>query len=110
MSKSQVWFAARLLHMSQIEGEETLFEESVVLLRSQNEAEAMKKAVKLGDSQAHSYENVEGESVNWVFKEVLDLIQLDTVSIEDGTEVYHHSLTAAEVDQVRESLKAGSLA
>jgi len=110
MSKALVWFATRLLFMSQIGDEEALFEETVVLLRAQSESAAQKKALKLGEAEAHSYQNVDGETVHWVFKEVLDLIQLDTASIEDGTEVYHHFLTAAEVDQVRESLKAGSLA
>jgi hypothetical protein len=110
MSKTPVWFAARLLFVSQIEGEETLFEETMVLLRAQTEAAAIKRAIKLGEAETHSYQNGDNETVSWVFSQVLDLIQLDTPSIEDGTEVYHHFLTAAEVDQVRESLKAGSLA
>ncbi len=110
MSKTPVWFAARLLFVSQIEGEETLYEESVVLLRAQTEAAALKKASKLGEAEAHSYQNGDEETVNWVFNDVLDLIQLDALTIEDGTEVYHHFLTAIEVEQVRESLKAGSLA
>jgi hypothetical protein len=98
--------------MTDLKGPEPdpLFEDRLVVLYAEGgEDAAMKKAKKIGKSEAHSFKNIDGETVSWVFREVLDLIQLDTHSIEDGTEVYHHFLTAAEVDQVRQSLKAGSL-
>jgi hypothetical protein len=107
------WFAARLLFeasQSVENSHSTLFEERVVLVRSEAGVdEATRKARKLGLSSSEEYQNQDGETVTWTFKEILDLVQLDEAEIEDGSEVYHHFLKPAEVDQVRESLRPGSL-
>ena len=105
------WYAARLLFASDVPGENALYEERIIVLRCERgEDAARKKARKLAKVETHSYQNIDGETVSWTFTEVLDVVQLDIQSVGDGTEVYHHFLTAEEVDQVRDSLKTGSLA
>ena len=109
MSGKFPWFAARLLYEACIEDEgPSLFEERIVVLRSNNGVEAAeKKAQKLGKAASDEYQNGAGESVAWRFKEVLEVVQLNQSSIEDGTEVYHHYLNADEVENMRQSLKSG---
>lgn len=110
MTDTAAWFAARLLfEQSFANGTEAagLFEERVVLLKSATGvAEAEKKATKLGKAASHSYKNVDGETVAWTFKEVLDLVQLNDAEIGEGSEVYSHFLRREDVKNVRASLSA----
>jgi hypothetical protein len=106
------WFAARILFEARVEGEESssLYEDRIVLVRADSGIDAAwKKAVKLGQSAADQYENEAGEKVAWVFKEVLDVVQLNEMDVGEGSEVYHHYLSSEEVERVRASLRPGSL-
>ena len=107
------WFAARLLFESTYSGgrpEETLFEEKVVLIKSDHGIEdAEKRARKIGLSSTESYQNMQGQTVTWAFREVLDLVQLNEADIGEGSEVYYHFLKPDEVTLLRESLKPSSI-
>ena len=111
MTEKFNWFAARLLFESRIDDSILpLFEERVVLIKSDlGKEDAEKKARKLGQASDLEYQNAEHEVVAWRFKEILDIVQLNETRIGEGSEVYHHYLKADEVEQVRESLKPGSL-
>jgi len=110
MIETPAWFGARLLfEQSFANGKEapSLFEERVVLLKSvSGMADAEKKAAKLGRAASHSYKNVDGETVAWAFKEVLDVVQLSDAEIGEGSEVYSHLLGPDDVKNVRASLSA----
>ncbi len=110
MTTNEAWFAARLLFESKLPADsEALFEERLVLIKSDSLDDAQKKAVKIGASSGEEYKNIEGDTVAWTFKEVLDLVELTDIAIGDGSEVYHHFLKAEEVEAIRNSLKSGSL-
>lgn len=112
MTEKFPWFAARLLFEART-SENTpidLYEERIIVVRSEAGADAAeKKARKLGQSQAHGYVAADGSNVEWRFVELLDVVQLNETSLEEGAEVYHHYLTPGEATQLRESLEAGSL-
>ena len=111
MSENFPWFAARLLFEARVEDEgPALLEERIVVLHAvQGATAAERKAKKLGKAASDSYQNGAGDTVGWQFREVLEVVQLNDAIIEDGTEVYHHYLTAEEAEIVRQSLKSGSL-
>ena len=112
MNVSPRWFAARLLFESRVDDAHTdsLYEERIILVRAGSGTNvARKKAEKVGAASSHRYENQTGADVAWLFKEVLDLVQLNDANIGEGTEVYHQYLSAEEVEHVRQSLKSGSL-
>ena len=111
MTEKLSWYSARLLFESRIDAStQPLFEERVVLIRSDLGVEdAEKKARKLGQASELEYQSAEHEIVAWRFKELLDIVQLNEARIGEGSEVYHHYLKADEVEQIRESLKPGSL-
>jgi hypothetical protein len=113
MSETPAWFAARLLFERSFDSgtpATALYEESVVLLKSATGmAGAEKKATKLGKDASHSYKNVDGETVTWTFREVLDIYQLNDSEIREGSEVYSRFLSAADMQSVRASLSASRL-
>ena len=71
--------------------------------------DAEKRALALGKAAGMKYKNVEGATLTWTFRELLDLVELNEPEIGDGAEVYHHFLKPEEVESIRESLKSGSL-
>ncbi len=109
MNEQQKWFAACLLMESLVDSgppKEKLFEEKVVLVRASSEAEAAKKAERFGRDEDHEYLNADGETVRWVFQELLDLKELFDEAIGDGTEVYYAFLGQEEAAQRRRILHA----
>jgi hypothetical protein len=110
MSDEYSWFGARLLFESPVAGGDSLFEERVLLIKSDGGMPgAEKKAVALGRASDEKYKNPDGEMVKWTFRELLDLVQLNDAEIGEGAEVYYHFLKPEEVEGIRESLKPGSL-
>ena len=115
MTENLPWFAARLLFERLFQGPQRsdadlLFEERLVLVHAPGgEEAAAEKARKLGKAAFESYENADGETVQWVFREVLDVLQLDEADISEGSEVYHQFHNAEEVARIKESLKSNSI-
>ncbi|HEU0075403.1 MAG TPA: DUF4288 domain-containing protein [Dehalococcoidia bacterium] len=113
MTREAVWFTARLLFEQGITGSTeppALFEERLVLLKSDSgPAGAEKKAARLGRDASHNYTNVDGETVTWTFREVLDVFELNNFELREGSEVYSRYLSAEDIQSVRASLSASRL-
>jgi hypothetical protein len=104
VTKAKHWFAARVL--SEILHPEepnaaTLFEESIVLLRARDTAEATRRASEIGAKAEAEYLNPSGDAVRWTLREVLEVQELLDDEIADGTEVYHALLRAEEIEERR---------
>jgi hypothetical protein len=108
VTKTKRWFAARLLaeilHPTEPNAV-TLFEESVVLVRARDSAEASRRAKEIGSKAETEYLNPDGDSVHWAFREVLEVQELLDDEIADGTEVYRALLRADEVEERRRAMK-----
>jgi hypothetical protein len=83
------FYSARLLHIA-IVGEKKprrrqLCDETVVLFRARDSANAFKSALRIGKSREHQYRNSRGEIVCWVFAEILVVTHLG--SLVEGIEV-----------------------
>src|SRR5436309_680118 len=110
MNEQQKWFAACLLMESLVDSgppKEKLFEEKIVLVRASTDADAAEKAERFGRDAEQEYLNADGETVKWVFRELLDLKELFDEAVGDGTEVYYAFLGDDEVVQRQRMLRAG---
>ena len=61
------------------QGYKPLYEESYVEITASSEAEARKKALKLGRSRETTYENPDGNRITWRFMKMIDIAE----SLED---------------------------
>jgi Domain of unknown function (DUF4288) len=88
-----MWYSARLLYEcavdDQVEGDVT-FEEKVVVFCSDDEEteEIVRKVEGIANQKQVEYDNSESNKVRWIFRELLELQQIMSESIQDGTEVY----------------------
>lgn len=76
---------------------DTVYEERIVVLRANDEDEAKSKGEEIGRASKEEYQNKDGETVIWEFREVLDVLQLFDDPIKDGTEVYWSFLGEEEL-------------
>src|SRR5947207_1307665 len=85
-----MWYGARLLFESSIPDERgrVLREESIRLVQAHDESEARAKAIALGNSEQHDYENAYGATVRWRFVSVLEIQDLCEPNVFDGMEVF----------------------
>lgn len=58
------------------------------LVRAGGGEDAHRKALELGDSAEHAYDNADGETVRWEFAGLHDLRELDNQDLAHGAEVY----------------------
>lgn len=101
------WFAARILSEAVHRDDpapESLFEERIILLRAQNEGEAMRRAGEIGAGSVHEYQNAFGKAVRWEFRDVLEVQEVLDDQIVDGTEVYYAFLGEREARERRSAL------
>src|SRR5262245_5658447 len=86
------WFAAKIEFRSSVSGQRmglSLWDEDIVIILATDDAEARKKATKLGKRKEHSYKNVHGDLVSWHFEGVTETLSLIDVKVGDGTEVFY---------------------
>jgi hypothetical protein len=71
------FYAARLLFVILVDDgrpkKKNHFDESVVVFRAKNFADAFKRALKLGKSHETDYKNDKGQRVRWAVVEILNL-------------------------------------
>jgi len=87
----EFWYLAVLVVESSVgedEAREPLVDLQCRLVRAVNAEDAYLKALALGDSEEHSYENADGETVRWKFAGLHDLRKLDDQDLVHGAEVY----------------------
>lgn len=70
------------------ESHNTLFEESIILVKANSIEEAHELGEKIAIHSEESYDNVYGEQVTWKFRKVLHVFELNDTSFETGTELY----------------------
>lgn len=85
------WYAAVVVVRARIDGpwqDDYLVDNQVRLLQAADAEAAYARALNLGKSAEHSYQNGDGETVSWEFVGLADLDELHAAAIEDGLEVY----------------------
>lgn len=70
------------------ENQNTLFEESIILVKANSLEEAYELGEKIAMQSEEPYDNVYGEQVTWTFRKVLHVFELDDTPFETGKELY----------------------
>lgn len=83
------FYSARLLHVAIVGDRKPrrrqLCDETIILFRARNDADAFKSALRIGHTREHQYPGNRGEVVRWVFAEIVAMARLG--SLIDGIEV-----------------------
>ncbi len=98
-----MWFSASLLS----EGEspdrapsEILWEESIVLIEADSEAEARIVAAKVAKDSETEYCTAMGEKISWKFRSIQSVYEMDGSSFKTGTELFSRFLRSSEVESL----------
>ena len=86
---SESWFGVRALLRAAVNGgkpKDPVFEERILVVQAPDERIASDKAAKFIGEE--SYPNEDGEAVEWLLDDVLDVTPIYDEAIRDGTEVY----------------------
>ncbi|MED0947582.1 DUF4288 domain-containing protein [Bacillus mobilis] len=70
------------------EHHDTLFEESIILVKANSLEEAYKLGEKIAMQSEDTYDNMYDEQVKWTFRKVLHVFELDDTPFETGKELY----------------------
>jgi len=97
-----MWYSASLLskgtHREQKTGaDDPLWEESIVLLQAESEADARQKAERAGMEEQMSFKAISGEVVDWDFVGVTKVHEILDQSLKEGTELFSRFLRDSEV-------------
>src|SRR6266849_192950 len=106
--KAARWYAAVLLLESvhpEKPGTRKLFELQVRLVRARSDQAAWDRANDIAKAQEHSFTNVYGNNVEWILREVLDVIELLDDAMKEGAEVYYSFLNEREARQLSAALR-----
>lgn len=100
------WYSVKTLTRSTIIGvktQDTLFDESLMLIEAKNTEEAKEKAEKIAKEEYQpTYKNESGETVQWVFEKILEVTDLCEERIYSGIQVYSHLYRKEEPDSKSE--------
>ncbi|WP_439874296.1 DUF4288 domain-containing protein [Bacillus mycoides] len=88
------------------ENHDTLFEESIILVKANSIAEAHELGEKIAIHSEESYDNMYGERVTWKFRKVLHVFELNDTSFETGTELYARFLHVKKNETIDTVVKA----
>lgn len=88
------WYTAECLFRSVHENSNAsqLLELRYFLLTAEDDESAKNKALELARRKQHSFVNVEGIVVEWIFQELVDVKEVLSKEISEGTEVYYKYL------------------
>ncbi|QWG46982.1 DUF4288 domain-containing protein [Bacillus mycoides] len=70
------------------ENHDTLFEESIILVKANTLEEAHELGEKIALQSEDTYDNMYDVQVTWKFRKVLHVFELNDTSFETGTELY----------------------
>ena len=84
----QYWYVATLVIACRVEddSEDLTCDEQIRIIRAPNAEIAYEKALKIGQDEENSYQNMYGQTVTWAFVGLDDLDELDN-TIHDGVEI-----------------------
>jgi hypothetical protein len=94
------WYAVNLLfesNHSMPTGKETLWEESIRLIRANDAQEAEKRAISIGKASEHSYAAEGADIVTWTFVQVGRVFEIEDQVPGDNSELFSRFLRASEV-------------
>lgn len=70
------------------ENHDTLFEESIILVKASTSEEAHALSEQIAIQSEHTYVNMYDEQITWTFRKVLHVFELDNAPFETGKELY----------------------
>jgi hypothetical protein len=90
---SQRWFTVRVLVEIEVGDEAdpndpSHFEDRFILVRAEEEADALLKGKAFAEESNEEYLNEEGQTVRWILRRVIDAHRILDVALRDGTELY----------------------
>ncbi|KKZ93934.1 hypothetical protein B4147_4873 [Bacillus wiedmannii] len=88
------------------ESHNTLFEESIILVKANSIEEAHELGEKIAIHSEESYDNMYGEQVTWTFRKVLHVFELDDTPFEMGKELYARFLHVKKNEKVDTVVRA----
>ena len=98
-----MWFGAAILIRSEAADRlphESLWEESVVLVKADTEDEALAIATAIGRRQELSYSVDGGTQLRWLFDRVARVYAIESEDLQSGTELFSRFLRASEVESL----------
>lgn len=98
-----MWFSAAILFRSETTNgmpNDSLWEESIVLVNADAEGEALRIATTIGQSRQHSYGVEGGSQLRWLFDRVERVFAIESENLESGTELFSRYLRASEVESL----------
>ena len=88
---------------------QSLYEESFVLIQAFSEEEAREKATIHAQGQLPSYQNETGETVTWLFKQIIDVSPVLSATFADGVELYARHFRNMQAYSAFEPLLSGDI-
>ncbi|CAM3951152.1 DUF4288 domain-containing protein [Bacillus wiedmannii] len=88
------------------ENHDTLFEESIILVKANSIEEAHELGEKIAILSEESYDNMYDEQVTCTFRKVLHVFELDDTPFETGKELYARFLHVKKTEKVNTVVKA----
>ncbi|PFC84878.1 DUF4288 domain-containing protein [Bacillus cereus] len=82
------------------ENHDTLFEESIILVKANNLEDAHELCKKIAIQSEDTYDNMYGEQITWKFRKVLHVFELDDTPFETGKELYARFLHVKKDEMV----------
>ncbi|MDF9482135.1 DUF4288 domain-containing protein [Bacillus cereus] len=82
------------------ENHNTLFEESIILVKANNLEDAHELGKKIAIQSEDTYDNMYGEQITWKFRKVLHVFELDDTPFETGKELYARFLHVKKDEMV----------
>jgi hypothetical protein len=82
-----------------------LFELQVRLVRANSDEAAWERAKEIAKEQEHSYLNAYDKKVEWIVREVLDVVELLDDAMKEGAEVYYSFLNEREARHISATLR-----
>lgn len=96
----EIIFSANILFRGIKDGipsTEDIWEESVVLIISENEEDALKKAEEMGRGNEVSYKTMNGNMLSWKFVRVERVFEILNFQLRDGMEVFSRYMKNSEI-------------
>ena len=109
--KSELFFSACLLFRSIHNGrpaDTDIWEESVILLRADSEAQAVECATRIGGERAFSYAVAHDDVVAVEFIAVQRVFKIEDSLMSNGAEVFSRHLRGTEATSLLQPLSDGS--